>query len=105
MLNLGAKEFSEKIAEEGVRILDVRTPDEISKGYIEGAQFVDFYREDFKIEIDSLNKEFAYAIYCRSGKRSAQAMEIMKEFGFKNLYNLDGGIIEWTNAGLPVVSS
>jgi rhodanese-related sulfurtransferase len=105
MLNLGAKEFSEKIAEEGVRILDVRTPDEISKGYIEGAQFVDFYREDFKIEIDSLNKEFAYAIYCRSGKRSSQAMEIMQEFGFENLYNLEGGIIEWTNAGMPVVSS
>jgi len=105
MLNLGAKEFSEKIAEEGVRILDVRTPDEISKGYIEGAQFVDFYREDFKIEIDSLNKEFAYAIYCRSGKRSSQAMEIMQEFGFENLYNLEGGIIEWTNTGMPVVSS
>ena len=105
MLNLGVKEFSEKIAEEGVRILDVRTPDEISKGYIEGAQFVDFYREDFKIEIDSLNKEFAYAIYCRSGKRSSQAMEIMQEFGFENLYNLEGGIIEWTNTGMPVVSS
>ena len=105
MLNLGAKEFSEKIAEEGVRILDVRTPDEISRGYIEGAQFVDFYREDFKIEIDSLNKEFAYAIYCRSGKRSSQAMEIMQEFGFENLYNLEGGLIEWTNTGMPVVSS
>ena len=105
MLNLDVKEFSEKITEEGVRILDVRTPDEISEGYIEGAQFVDFYREDFKIEIDSLNKEFAYAIYCRSGKRSSQAMEIMQEFGFENLYNLEGGIIEWTNAGMPVVSS
>lgn len=105
MLNLGVKEFSEKIAEEGVRILDVRTPDEISEGYIEGAQFVDFYREDFKIEIESLNKELAYAIYCRSGKRSSQAMEIMQEFGFENLYNLEGGIIEWTNTGMPVVSS
>jgi rhodanese-related sulfurtransferase len=105
MLNLGVKEFSEKIAEEGVRILDVRTPDEISEGYIEGAQFVDFYREDFKIEIESLNKEFAYAVYCRSGKRSSQAMEIMQEFGFENLYNLEGGIIEWTNTGMPVVSS
>jgi hypothetical protein len=105
MLNLGVKEFSEKIAEEGVRILDVRTPDEISEGYIEGAQFVDFYHEDFKIEIDSLNKEFAYAVYCRSGKRSSQAMEIMQEFGFENLYNLEGGIIEWTNTGMPVVSS
>jgi rhodanese-related sulfurtransferase len=105
MLNLGVKEFSEKIAEEGVRILDVRTPDEISEGYLEGAQFVDFYREDFKIEIESLNKEFAYAIYCRSGKRSSQAMEIMQEFGFENLYNLEGGIIEWTNTGMPVVSS
>jgi phage shock protein E len=103
MLNLGVKEFSEKIAEEGVRILDVRTPDEISEGYIEGAQFVDFYREDFKIEIDSLNKEFAYAVYCRSGKRSGKAIEIMQQAGFHNLFNLEGGIIDWTNAGMPRV--
>ena len=49
MLNLSAQEFSDKIAEHRVRILDVRTLDEINEGYIDGAQFIDFYREDFKI--------------------------------------------------------
>ncbi len=105
MREMNVSEFSKKIAESGVVILDVRTAEEIAEGYIEGAQFEDFYGEDFKIKIESLDKKFAYAVYCRSGKRSGQAMEIMQEFGFKNLYDLEGGIIEWTNAGMPVVSS
>ena len=105
MLNLGVKEFSEKITEEGVRILDVRTAEEIAEGYIEGAQFEDFYGEDFKIKIESLDKEFAYAVYCRSGKRSGNAIEIMQDAGFHNLFNLEGGIIDWASAGMPMVSN
>jgi rhodanese-related sulfurtransferase len=105
MLNLDVKEFSEKITEEGVRILDVRTAEEIAEGYIEGAHFVDFYGEDFKFKIESLDKEFAYAVYCRSGKRSGNAIEIMQDAGFHNLFNLEGGIIDWTNAGMPIVSN
>ena len=105
MLNLSVEEFAQKIAQEGVRILDVRTPEEFAEGYIEGAQFMDFYREDFKIEIESMDKEFTYAVYCRSGKRSGKAIEIMQEAGFHNLFNLDGGIIDWAHAGMPVVTS
>jgi rhodanese-related sulfurtransferase len=105
MLNLSAQEFSDKIAEHGVKILDVRTLDEINEGYIDGAQFIDFYREDFKIEIESLSKEFAYAVYCRSGKRSGLAIQMMKELGFTELFNLEGGILDWTRAGMPKVTN
>ena len=52
MRQMNVSEFSKKIAESGVVILDVRTAEEIAEGYIEGAQFEDFYGEDFKIKIE-----------------------------------------------------
>jgi phage shock protein E len=105
MLNLSVKEFSEKIAEEGVVILDVRTPAEYAEGYLEGAINIDFYGEDFKIEIDSLDKLSTYAIYCRSGNRSGQTATMMQNAGFHDVYNLDGGITDWADAGMPMTHS
>jgi rhodanese-related sulfurtransferase len=101
---MNVSEFSKKITESGIVILDVRTAEEIAEGHIEGAKFIDFYREDFKIEIESMGKEFTYAVYCRSGKRSGKTIEIMQEAGFHNLFNLDGGIIDWANTGMPLVT-
>ena len=103
MLNLNVKEFAEKIAQEGVTILDVRTPEEFAEGSIEGARNIDFYRDDFEIEINSLEKELSYAVYCRSGKRSGQAAQMMQGAGFLSVLNLEGGIIDWANAGMPRV--
>ena len=105
MLNLNVKEFAEKIAQEGVAILDVRTPEEFAEGFIEGARNIDFYRDDFEIEINSLDKESSYALYCRSGKRSGQAAQMMQEAGFLSVSNLDGGMIDWANAGMPRVNN
>ena len=105
MLNLNIKEFAEKIAQEGVAILDVRTPEEFAEGFIEGARNIDFYRDDFEIEINSLDKESSYALYCRSGKRSGQAAQMMQEAGFLSVSNLDGGMIDWANAGMPRVNN
>ena len=102
---MNVSEFSKKIAESGVVTLDVRTAEEIAEGYIEGSQSIDFYREDFEIEINTLEKQLTYAVYCRSGKRSGKAIEIMQEAGFHNLFNLDGGIIDWANAGMPLVNN
>ena len=103
MLNLKVEEFAEKIAQENVRILDVRTPEEFAEGFIEGARNIDFYRDDFEIEINSLEKELSYAVYCRSGKRSGQAAQMMQGAGFLSVLNLEGGIIDWANAGMPRV--
>lgn len=103
MLNLKVEEFAEKIAQEGVTILDVRTPEEFAEGFIQGARNIDFYRDSFEIEINSLDKHVTYALYCRSGKRSGQAGQMMLEAGFISVLNLDGGFIDWINAGMPRV--
>ena len=104
-VDLGVKEFSAKVAEAGVITLDVRTPGEFNLGHIEGAQLFDFQSGNFENEISSLDKNATYAVYCRSGNRSGQAVKVMHDAGFHNVYNLNGGVIDWTNAGLPLVNN
>ena len=84
-------------------IIDIRTPEEFNEGYIENAVNIDFYSDTFKEDLDKLDKNKTYLIYCRSGNRSGQAMPIMKGLGFKEVYNLSVGIKEWIAEGLPVV--
>ncbi len=102
-MDLNVSEFSNKITEAGIITLDVRTPGEFNEGHIEGAQLIDFQSGNFKNEIASLDKDQTYAVYCRSGNRSGEAVKVMSEAGFTKLYNLDGGVIDWANAGLPLV--
>ena len=102
-VNLNVSEFSQKITEPGVIILDVRTPEEFVSGHIEGALNIDFNSGNFANEITRLNPSENYAIYCRSGSRSGQAASIMHKAGFHDVSNLNGGVIDWTNAGLPLV--
>jgi rhodanese-related sulfurtransferase len=83
-------------SEESV-IIDVRTDDEFNTGFIEGAVNIDFYMGNkFISEIDKLDKSKSYFIYCKSGARSGQTCELMKQKGFKKVYNLEGGILGWT---------
>ena len=103
--DLSVTEFSSKIAESGVVTLDVRTPGEFAEGYIEGARLIDFQSGNFDNEIAALDKNATYAVYCRSGNRSGQAVKVMHDAGFHNVYNLNGGVIDWTNAGLPLVNN
>lgn len=88
---------------DGAQLLDVRTPAEWNEGIIEGAIMADFYEDSFKSELEKLDKEVPVAVYCRSGGRSGSAMDIMKEMGFKEVYNLDGGIGAWNSANKPTV--
>lgn len=77
-------------------LVDVRTPGEINNGYISGTDFfIDFSGGSFTDEIEKLDTAKTYIIYCRSGNRSAKTCEIMSSKGFKNLYNLSGGINKW----------
>ena len=103
--NMNVSEFSQKITETGVVTLDVRTPGEFAEGHIEGAQLIDFQSGNFENEISSLDKNATYAVYCRSGNRSGQAVKAMHDAGFHNVYNLNGGVIDWANAGLPLVNN
>jgi phage shock protein E len=104
-VDLGVKEFSAKVAEAGVITLDVRTPGEFMGGFIQGAQNIDFQSGNFENEIAALDKNATYAVYCRSGNRSGQAVKVMHDAGFHNVYNLNGGVIDWANAGLPLVNN
>jgi len=83
-------------------ILDVRTPKEFAEEHIENAINIDYHSETFWDELNKLDKDKTYLIYCRSGARSAKALNIMEELNFREVYNL-GGIIAWKAEGLPTV--
>jgi rhodanese-related sulfurtransferase len=103
-IDLSVSEFSSKVTEAGIITLDVRTPGEFNEGHIDGALLIDFQSGNFENEIASLDKSKTYAVYCRSGNRSGEAVKVMSDAGFTNLYNLNGGVIDWANAGLPLVN-
>ncbi len=84
-------------------ILDVRTPREFSAGYIEGSVNIDLYSREFRDKIKALEKEKVYFVYCRSGQRSSNVLHLMKEMGFKKVYNLLGGILFWEDQGYSVI--
>ena len=102
-VNLNVSEFSAKSQQAGVISLDVRTPGEFAEGHLVYAININVESGNFEAEIESLDKNAIYAVYCRSGRRSAVAVDLMKKAGFTNLYNLDGGVIDWSASGLPLV--
>jgi rhodanese-related sulfurtransferase len=76
----------------GAVLLDVRTPAEFTAGHIAGASNIDFENQSFISEIKKLDLSKTYFVYCRSGNRSGQAVNLMKENGIKNIIDLQGGI-------------
>ena len=77
-------------------ILDVRTTEEFESSRIPNSLNIDFYNpEIFMQEVSKLDKDKSYYIYCRTGVRSANSCQLMKELGFVNTYNLIGGIVDW----------
>jgi rhodanese-related sulfurtransferase len=95
--NIENNEFKKLMSQPDTVVIDVRTPREISEGYIEGADhFIDIHDDTFEAAIDTLDKSKNYLVYCRSGARSAMACRLMYEKGFRGqLYNLAKGIIGW----------
>ena len=96
-------EFKDKLKKENGVLLDVRTPEEFSAEYISGAVNIDVRAGDFNSRIDALDKNKPYFLYCKSGKRSDEAYNLMKEKGFKSLVQLKGGIEEWKLDGNKVM--
>ena len=89
----------------GVKLLDVRTPEEFAAGHIAGAENVDFYAADFADRIDALDQGESYVVYCHTGNRSGKATALMADKGFASVTDVDGGIEAWTTAGLPTVTT
>ncbi len=84
-------------------IIDVRTPEEYASGRIEKAINLDYYSETFADELDKLDKDKTYFIYCRSANRSGKALDMMAKLGFAEVYNMLGGMVRWEAVGLPTV--
>jgi len=82
-------------------IIDVRTSEELADGHIENAINIDYYSETFRDELNNLDKSKTYLIYCRSGNRSAKALNRMAELNFREVYNILEGIVRWKAEGLP----
>lgn len=98
---VNVSEFEKLIKTEGT-LVDVRTNREAGEGIIEGALVIDFLGLNFEKEIVKLDKTKPVFIYCLSGARSENASEKLVEAGY-TVYNLDGGIEAWKDAGKPTV--
>lgn len=88
-----------------VFILDVRTQEEYASGHINGSTLLavqDIPKQELVEKLKEIPKDRKILVYCRSGRRSAQASGILTENGFTQVYNMQGGITEWVNAGYEI---
>jgi len=97
--------IKEKSADPLFKILDVRTAEEFAVNRIKSALNIDVKAADFKDKVVKLDKNGTYLAYCRGGVRSVRAMNLMKELGFKQVYNLAGGLKKWQEEKLPLETS
>jgi thioredoxin len=96
---IDTKEFAEKLKITGnPQLLDVRTPEEYSSGHIGNAVNVDWNGDDFTAKATTYDKSKPIFVYCEVGGRSSKAAEKLEEMGFREIYNLDGGIMKWNAA-------
>ncbi len=103
--NTDVQGFAELIADTNVVVLDVRTTAEYAEGHIKGAVLIDQEQSDFVEKAkNALPIDKIIAVYCRSGRRSANAAGKLSDVGYKCV-NLKGGILAWKEAGMPIVSS
>ena len=84
-------------------LVDVRTHDEYNSGYIENSINIDYFSDDFSENVEKLDKNTPIVLYCRSGKRSSKSANKLSKLGFKEIYNLQGGILDWIEIGNSVI--
>lgn len=99
---VGVAQFASLIAEPGVKIIDVRTPQEYDDGHIPGAVNIPVQQSDYADRVAQLDPAGTYAVYCRSSNRSKGAVAEMRNAGLLNVYELTGGTVAWTAEGQPL---
>ncbi len=97
---ISVEQLLEAINSDDVQLIDVRTEGEFNDGSIQKAQNICVTTNGFKEKVKNLDKERPVYLYCKSGKRSANAAEILKEMGFKEIYDMTGGYDEWSEKQL-----
>ena len=101
--NVGVDEFQTLIADPNMQLLDVRTPEEFDEGHIAGATLVDVNDSSFVDRaVAILDKQRPVAVYCRSGRRSARAANLLVAQGY-TVTNLNGGVMAWQDAGKTLI--
>lgn len=97
-------QFSKKLTATANKILlDVRTPEEYAEGHLADAKLINYYADDFKSQLALLDKTKPVFVYCRSGKRSGASAELLIELGFKEVYDLQGGFMAWSENKYPFI--
>lgn len=95
---LKPNDYKNAIKNKDVQLIDVRTNKEYNSGYIKSAINVDvFNRKAFVQYFKKLDKNKPVYLYCRSGSRSQTAAKLLVELGFKKIYDLKGGYLNWKN--------
>lgn len=84
-------------------VIDVRTPAEFAAGHVDGAENIDVTAGSFEEEVEKLDKDEEYVVYCQSGNRSADAADKMADLGFTEIVD-GGGIVSLQSAGAPIVA-
>ena len=96
------EEMKTLVDQKDVQVVDVRTPEEYSEGYIAHSQNIDFNSPTFDEDIQKLDKTKPVLLYCKSGGRSAKCAEKLQEAGFVKIFDLEGGITKWKFKGFEV---
>ncbi|MDF1672769.1 MAG: rhodanese-like domain-containing protein [Vicingaceae bacterium] len=102
VFNINVTQFKKLVDSKKGLVLDVRTPEEWADGTIANAQKINYYDNNFAEKIEYLDKNTPVLIYCKKGGRSSSAAEILKEKGFKKVFNLMGGITAWIDKGYKI---
>lgn len=101
--NVNVEEFQTMIADPNVQLLDVRTPEEFDDGHIAGATLIDVNDSTFvERAVAVLDKQRPVAVYCRSGRRSGRAANLLSAQGY-TVTNLNGGVMAWQDSGKTLV--
>lgn len=100
--SISSKQAAKMLAENKAIIVDVREGIEWQAGHIQGAKHIPLPIIERKLSELSQYQNTHIILQCRSGKRSAKATDILLKAGFKNVYNLTGGIVAWEKARLPI---
>ena len=101
---LSVSEFEKKLsATKDKIVLDVRTQGEYASGHLTNAMMIDYYKSDFKQQLTKLDKSTPVFVYCAAGGRSGSATEILTGMGFKQVFDLEGGMKAWTKGQKSIV--
>jgi rhodanese-related sulfurtransferase len=101
--DISPDQFNQALSSGQYQLIDVRTLDEYNGGHIKNAKQSDYYQTQvFSNFLDSLDKNGKYLVYCRAGNRSRETLAIMRQKGFKTVYDLAGGYNAWVSSNLPV---